>query len=80
MESFAEKQDAKDYIQHRVDEVAQACFDDVVVLNGPNEHQPIDADQEGGNQAERKPPAISNHRPNVWPLASQTDEKQQSQK
>ena len=80
MKSFAEKHDAQDYVQHRVDEVAKACFDYVVVLNGPDEYQPIDADQEGRDQAKREPPAISNHRSNVRPLASQADEKQQRQK
>ena len=80
MKFFAEKKDSKDYVQHRVDEVTKACFDYVVVLNGPDEYQPIDADQEGSDQAERKPPTVSNHRSNVRPLLSQADENQQGQK
>ena len=43
-----EEQDPEQYAKKWVHEVTQAAIDDRLVENRPDEDQPVDADQDGG--------------------------------
>ena len=77
MESFSKQHDTQNNVKHWIDKVPKTRLDNIVVLHGPNENQPIDADQDGCNRTQREPFSIPSDGENVRPLATDADDQQE---
>jgi hypothetical protein len=79
VEPFFKKNDTQNDVEHGIDKVAQAAFDNVLLLNGPNENEPIDADQAGCKATQSQSFFVPKDCTNILPLTNDADTDDQRQ-